>query len=432
MKIKFTNQKANKYFDFTASGLCVDSIENEMKLFSSQYANTHSKDAMLSSYMNDCWDSARKSLFQLLEISSLDFEIIPAGFGSTAAIKKFQELIGIYVPPKTKKRCTIDVHDKPVVLVGPYEHHSNDISYRESIAEVQRLILNEKGDICLLDLEEKLKQNKNREIYVCVSAASNVTGIITDVEAVSKLARKYKAFICLDAATSSPYMNIPCSFYDVMFLSPHKAIGGPGSTGLLIIRKSLVDLSIPPTFAGGGTVCYVNSEEHYYEGDLHVREIAGTPGILQFIKTAKAYKLRNEFGLDNIKKIKKELHAYFVEELSKFPEVTIYGNMKTENIGICSFNVEGFSPYDLCGELSFTYNLETRAGCSCAGPYGHILLGLPNDPNISPDVGWLRVTIHYTHTKNDVDFLLTAIKEIIINNHQTKYGLLTLEKKQNE
>lgn len=428
MKIKFTNQHANKYFDFTASGLCVENVDAEMSLISTKYANTHSRDASLSSYMNDCWDSARKSLFQTLDISSLEFEIIPTGFGSTAAIKKFQELIGIYVPPKVKKRCNLSIIDKPVVLIGPYEHHSNDISYRESIAEVQRLILNEEGNICLIDLEEKLYQNEHRETFVCISAASNVTGIITDIAKISELARKYKAFVCVDAATSSPYMNIPCSFYDAMFLSPHKAIGGPGSTGLLVIRKSLVDLSLPPTFGGGGTVCYVNSEEHYYEGDLHVREIAGTPGILQFIRAAKAYKLRNDFGLDKIKSIKKNLHHYFVEELLKIKGVTIYGNMETENIGICSFNIDGFSPYDLCSELSSKYQIETRAGCSCAGPYGHILLGLPNDPNISPDVGWLRVSIHFTHNKTDLDYLLTALKEIVNKTLETKYGLLSIEK----
>jgi selenocysteine lyase/cysteine desulfurase len=413
VKIKFINPNANKYFDYTASGLCVESIEAEMKQISAHYANTHSKDATLSNYMNEHWTTSRNALFKLLEINPFDFEIIPAGYGSTAAIKKFQELIGIYLPPRTKRRCEIKVIDKPVVLVGPYEHHSNDVSYRESIADIIRLNLNDTGTLCLLDLEKKLQENKNREIYICLSVASNVTGIITDVQAVSVIARKYNAVLCLDAATSSPYINIPSSFYDVMFMSPHKCIGGPGSVGLLVIRKSLVDTTLPPTFAGGGTVCYVNSEEHYYDDDLHIRENAGTPGILQFIKTAKAYKLRNDFGLDKIKNIKKELHRYFVSEVSTFPNVTVYGNMDVPNIGICSLNVKGFTPEELCEKLSTQYQLETRAGCSCAGPYGHILLGLPNDPNSRPDMGWLRISIHYTHTKDDVDYLLNALKEII-------------------
>lgn len=430
MNLKFLNSKPNRYFDFTASGLCVESIENEIKQLSSKYANTHSKDASLSSFMNECWDSARKSLFQSLDVNPYEFEILSTGFGSTAAIKKFQELIGIYMPPRTKKRCNINIIDKPVILVGPYEHHSNDVSFRETIAEVQRLKLNSEGILCLIDLEEKLIYNEHRETYVCISAASNVTGIITDIESVSKLARRYNAFVCVDAATSSPYFNIAAHLYDAMFLSPHKAIGGPGSTGLLVIRRTLVDMSLPPTFGGGGTVCYVNSEQHFYEGDLHIRETAGTPGILQFIRASKAYKLRNDFGLEKIKKIKNELHKYFVGQLLNIPEITIYGNLDVENIGICSFNIHGLSPYVVCNTLSSDFELETRAGCSCAGPYGHILLGLDNDPLTRPDdVGWLRVSIHFTHTKDDIDYLIHAIKEIIRKNpQQIQYGLKHLTK----
>lgn len=413
MHIKFVNPKADKYFDYTASGLCVESIENEMLLLSMNYANTHSKEAGLSNHMNDLWYSARNSLFETLEINPMEFEIIPTGTGATAAIKKFQELIGIYLPPKTHKRCNIEIINKPLILIGPYEHHSNDISYRESIADTVRLKLNEYGEICLKDLENKLEMHKDKEIYVCVAVASNVTGIITDYVSISLLAKQYGAKLCLDAATSSPYMNVSSNFYDAMFLSPHKAIGGPGTTGLLIIKKDLVDVNLSPTFAGGGTVTYVNSETQYYDTNIHNRENAGTPSILQFIKTAKTYKLRNDFGLGNIKKIKKELYQYFISELSTLPDVTIYGNQNLENIGICSFNIEGFSPYKLCHELSYKYNIETRAGCSCAGPYGHELLGLDNDFNNKNDVGWLRVSIHFTHNKYNIDYLIDSLKQII-------------------
>ncbi len=413
MNIKFINPNANKYFDYTASGLCVESVEDEMRKISSKYANTHSKVASLSIYMNDMWEFSKKSLFSTLEIDPYEFEIIPTGYGSTAAIKKFQELIGVYIPPKTSKRCKVVVNDIPIVLIGPYEHHSNDISYRESIAETQRIGLDDDGNISIKDLILKLQMNQGREIYVCVAVASNVTGIISDYETISKICRKYGAYLCLDAATSSPYMNVPSYLFDAMFISPHKAIGGPGTVGLLVVRKSLIDASLPPTFAGGGTVTYVNDQEQYYDTDIHNRELAGTPGILQFIKTAKVYELRNNYGLDRIKNEKKQLHRYFLNGLKKIKGVVIYGNQETDNIGICSFNIAGHSPYELCEKLSSQYALETRAGCSCAGPYGHILLGLPNDKNISSDVGWLRVSIHFTHTKKDIDYLLNSIKLII-------------------
>lgn len=414
MPIKFINPNASKYFDFTASGLCVDSIESEMWHISTNYANTHSKEATLSNYMSVHWKSSLDSLFRSLEVNPQQFEILPAGNGATGAIKKFQELIGIYLPPKTSRRCTIDVTDKPLIMIGPYEHHSNDLSYRESIADTCRLKLNDVGELCLIDLEQQLINNADREIYVCVSAASNVTGILTDVENLSLICRKYNAYVCLDAATSSPYMNIPHSFYDVMFLSPHKAIGGPGSVGLLVIRKDLLDMNVPPTFAGGGTVCYVNSETQQYLMDYHERENAGTPGILQFIRAAKAYKLRNSFGLTKIKSIKSELFNYFMDGLKQIHNITIYGDMTVDNIGICSFNIKGNSPFDLCKRLSTEYQIETRAGCSCAGPYGHILLDIPNDPTMdATELGWLRISIHYTHTKEDIDYLLLGISASI-------------------
>lgn len=413
MIIKFLNPNHQHYFDYTASGLAVESIENEMKLIKTNYANTHSKDAKLSNTMNNLWDSSRLSLFQLLDINPREFEIIPVGTGATAAIKKFQELIGIYIPPKTRKRMKIETIDKPLILIGPYEHHSNDVSYRESIADTIRFGLNCDGGVCLDDLENKLKENFGREIYICIAVASNVTGIITDYMQVSNLARKYNAFLCLDAATSSPYMNVSSNFYDAMFLSPHKLLGGPGTCGLLVIRKSLVDSSLSPTFAGGGTVTYVNSESQYYDSDIHNRENAGTPGILQFIKTAKAYKLRNDFGLENIKQTKKALFRYFISRLEMINDITIYGNLSMENIGLCSFNIKGLSPYIVCQELSYVYGIETRAGCSCAGPYGHELLGLDNNPDNKIDVGWLRVSIHYTHTKENIDYLIDSLEGVI-------------------
>ncbi len=405
-KNKFT------YFDFTASGLAYRQIENRIHDVLETYANTHSKEASNADLTSNYYEEARKNLAKSFNLND-EFAILPAGYGTTAAIKKFQELMGIYIPPATLKRFGITVAKKklPLIIVGPYEHHSNEVSYREALCEVKRVKLTNDGLVDLVQLKEILQENKNREIIGCFCITSNVSGIITPYEEISKLLRKYKAKVLFDAAASSPYMNVPCELYDALVTSPHKLLGGPGSCGLLIMKKSLIDTSIAPSFAGGGTVEYVNKNLHYYQKDIEIREDAGTPPILQFIQASLAYQLRNEIGFDFIKNRKNELKEYFISELKKIPNCEIYGNHEVQNIGIVSFNIKGLSPYDLCSNLSSNNSFQTRAGCSCAGPYGHDLLGI-QQLDMTNRPGWLRVSIHFSHTKEDIDTLLESLKRI--------------------
>ena len=414
--IKYNTIGKNKkeYFDYTASGLAFRQIENRIHDVLETYANTHSKEASNADKTTNYYELARSSLASNLELTE-DFAILPSGCGTTAAIKHFQELLGLYIPPATKKRFgfKIDIKTAPLVIVGPYEHHSNEVSFREALCEIQRIDLDKQGLVDLNHLKEVLEKNKHREIIASFCIASNVTGIITPYEEISKMLRSYNAIVCFDAAASSPYINIPCHLYDAMFMSPHKLLGGPASCGLLIIRKSLVDTTIPPSFAGGGTVLYVNKTSQTYQKDLEAREEAGTPPILQFIRASLAYQLRNEIGFEFIKKQKDELKEYFINELKKIPNCEIYGNQEAPNIGIVSFNIKGLSPYDLCNRLSTEASFQTRAGCSCAGPYGHDLLGIEKlDMTNRP--GWVRVSIHFSQTKEEIKNLIERIKKIAI------------------
>ncbi len=403
----------NLYFDYTASGLAYEPIEARIKEVLQTYANIHSKEASMANTTNSYFEEARENLKKIFELNN-EFTILPNGCGATAAIKHFQELLGIYIPPATKKRYNISVDKSklPLVIIGPYEHHSNDVSFREALCETIRIGLDKHGLVDLNHLKEVLEENKHREIIGSFCIASNVTGIISDYKSISKLLRKYKAIVCFDAAASSPYMNIPCKYYDTLFVSPHKLLGGPGSCGLLIIKKSLIDSSISPTFAGGGTVLYVNKNTQEYDSEIENRENAGTPGILQFIRASLAYQLRNEVGFSYIKNKKNKLTKYLIEELKQIKDIIIYGNLEADNIGIVSFNKKNLSPYDLCAKLSNIFGIQTRAGCSCAGPYGHDLLGIEKiDLNNKP--GWVRVSVHYTMEKEDIDNLLQAIKDSI-------------------
>ncbi len=403
-----------EYFDYTASGLAFRQIENRIRDVLETYANTHSKESSNADITHQYYKEAIASLKQSLELSK-DFAIIPTGCGSTAAIKKFQELLGLYIPPATKKRYYIDIPKEkmPLVIVGPYEHHSNEVSYREAFCEIKRVSLKEDGLINVEELEEILKKNKKREIIGSFCIASNVTGIITFYKEISKILRKHGAKVCFDAAASSPYMNVDCNYYDALYISPHKLLGGPGSCGILVIKEDLVDLELSPTFAGGGTVSYVNSQIQEYEKDVSTRETAGTPGILQLIRAALAYKLRNEIGFNFILKQKEMLLNHFLNELKKIPNITIYGNKVSKNIGIVSFNIADINPYDICNRLSKNRGIQTRAGCSCAGPYGHDLLGLEQKHEMQEKPGWLRISIHYSQTIEDIDNLVKALKESI-------------------
>lgn len=413
--IRYNTIGKNKkeYFDYTASGLAFRQIENRIRDVLETYANTHSKESSNADTTSSYYEIARKNLAKNFELTD-EFTILPSGCGATASIKHFQELLGLYIPPATRARYNIQVDKSklPLVVVGPYEHHSNEVSFREALCEVKRVKLTKEGLIDLDDLKNILEKNKNREIIGSFCIASNVTGIITPYEKISKLLRQYNAIICFDAAASSPYMNIDCNLYDALFMSPHKLLGGPGSCGLLVIKKSLINTEISPTFAGGGTVQYVNKDEQVYEKDIPLREDAGTPGILQLIRASLAYQLRNELGFDFIKNQKETLVKYFITELNKIENIVIYGNLEAGNIGIISFNKKDLSPYELCQKLSNGFGIQTRAGCSCAGPYGHDLLGIKKiDMNNKP--GWVRVTIHYSSTIEDIDKLLDTIKKSI-------------------
>ncbi len=402
------------YFDYTASGLAYKAVESRMAEVLRTYANTHSKEASMAAKTDLLYKEARRHLKSSLKLEP-DFAILPSGCGATAAIKRFQEILGIYIPPATRKRFNIQScsESRPLVIVGPYEHHSNEVSYREALCDIARIGINDEGIVDLEELENVLKKNRDREKIGAFCIASNVTGIITPYEKISTLLRKYGAIVCFDGAASSPYMNIPSSFYDVMFLSPHKLLGGPGSCGLLAIRKSLIDDSIAPSFAGGGTVEYVDRTSHHFINEKESREDAGTSPILQLIRAALAYQLRNEIGFTWIKKEKNKLLKYLMEGLLKIPGCTVYGNMSEDNIGIVSFNIEGVDPYTLCSKISSKNGLQTRAGCSCAGPYGHDLLGLEDEHNLDEKPGWLRISIHFSQEISDIDYLLSALNKSI-------------------
>ncbi|AQW86004.1 aminotransferase [Campylobacter pinnipediorum subsp. caledonicus] len=405
------------YFDYTASGLAYKDIEDKISNVLLTYANTHSDSSLNAIITQTLYEKSRSELKNSLQLDD-SFYLLPCGFGSTSAIKKFQELLGLYIPPKTKARYNIkQPSNAPLVIVGPYEHHSNEVSFREALCDTARVRLGEKGEIDLVHLEQILKLNKNREIIASFSVCSNVTGIITDYKKIYNLVKKYNGIVALDAASFSAYKNVDCNYFDALFLSPHKLLGGVESCGLLAIKKELCDLN-EPTFAGGGTVSYVSRTSHIYDKNIEQLEQAGTPPILELIRANLAYKLRDEIG-KAICENENELCEYFEKRIQEIENLQLYTPLNLTKLPIFSFNIKGISPYDLAAILSKDFGIQTRAGCACAGPYGHELLKMRDNQKLEEKPGWLRVSLHYTHTFDDIDYFIDSLQKSIKKYHTT-------------
>ena len=407
-------KKGVRYFDYTASGLAYAPIERKIAKYLKTYANTHSESASNALKTQKRYEKARQSLKDALGLDER-FYLISAGCGATGAIKKFEEIMGLYLPPMSANRLgdeSLKGANLPLVIVSPYEHHSNEVSLREGLCEVVRIPLSKSGEINFGRLDQLLKINSKREIIGSFSAASNVTGIISDYKKIYVMMKRYGATVAFDAASLSPHDNLDADYFDALFLSPHKLLGGVGSCGLLAIRKELVK-SDKPTFAAGGTVSYVSRSSHFFAPSVEHTEEGGTQHVMGLIRAALAYRLRNEVGLDVIKSREDELTKLFCEGLDKIPEVVSYCPRAVPRLPIFAFNVKGVSPYDFAEALSRDYGVQTRAGCACAGPYGHDLLGLKDDQKFDQKPGWVRVSLHYSHTPKDVAYLLKAVKKTI-------------------
>ncbi|GAU78949.1 aminotransferase class V-fold PLP-dependent enzyme [Fusibacter sp. 3D3] len=426
------------YADYTASGRTVQFIEKYLLALQESYANSHTEDSYTGKAMTTYIHQAEKRIKALLNATD-DHYVMPVGTGSTGAIQKLCEILGLYVPPTLNHflKGPLEDHLKqvPVVFIGPYEHHSNDLIWRESIAEVVHIALNAQGGIDLDDLKDKLArpQYENRLKIGSFSAASNVSGVRSPLYEIADILHANAALACFDFAASGPYVAIDMnhdatSYFDAIYLSPHKFLGGPGSSGLLVIHKKIYDCSTSPTIAGGGTVDYVSSFGYDFTADPEAREKAGTPGILQILKTCLALELKDEIGIEKIETIERQYIAIVMGHLSENSNIEILGPLDpNKRISILSFNIKyngGYLHHRFVARLlNDLFGIQSRAGCACAGPYGHALLGIDKDTSEnyrnfirmgthSLKPGWVRVNFHYAMSSEQVKFIIDAINFI--------------------
>ncbi|MDD8026446.1 MAG: aminotransferase class V-fold PLP-dependent enzyme [Acidobacteriota bacterium] len=426
------------YADYTASGRGLASIEARILDILASYANTHTEDDYSGRRMTRLYHAALDLIRRLVNAGPQG-KVLPAGSGSTAALKKLLEILGVYVAPVFRERIEADGplaarldEDKPIVFIGPYEHHTNELMWREAFAEVVVVGLDAGGRMDLRDLERKLRapRREGRLRYGSFSAGSNITGLRTPVYEVARLCHENGCPVFFDFAATAPYVEIDmnrdrASYFDAVFFSPHKFLGGPGSSGVLVINEKLYRTDLPPTTAGGGTVVYVGPSGHDFSDDIETRESAGTPPILQTIRAALAMDLKDKIGVDVIARVEAARRARFVAAVAGQPGIEWIGRADDpEATPILSFNIRHgdriLHPKLVARLLNDLFGIQSRAGCSCAGPYGHLLLDINHERSVryrqaiqcgyqGIKPGWVRINIHYVFGEDDVDFLAQAL-----------------------
>jgi selenocysteine lyase/cysteine desulfurase len=429
------------YADHIASGRALASVEDALRAtVLPLYANTHTEDSATGATTTHLVHDAAEYIKACLGADD-DYKLLFPGTGATGALKRLQEILGVSVSGQWRDTLleSLDPSERLVVFVGPYEHHSNELSWRESLAETVTVPLDVHGLIDLEVLERLLSDPRyvGRVKVGSFSAASNVTGLLTDVRAVARLLHRHGALAVFDYAASAPYVKIDVGpsqdgatdWLDAIVLSPHKFLGGPGSPGLLLFHKSLYRLSSPTT-AGGGTVSYVSHTRHRYYEDIEVREDAGTPAIVQKVRAALAFRVKEQVGIDVIEERERDLIARALPRLAAIEGVRLLGNVDAPRLAVASFLVESggkqLHAKFVVRLLSDLFGIQGRAGCSCAGPYGHALLNIDEETSscfleaveagyegVKP--GWTRLSFHYLIDDDEMGFLIDAVAFVARN-----------------
>jgi selenocysteine lyase/cysteine desulfurase len=426
------------YADYTASGRSLDFIEHlVLTQVLPRYANTHTESSGTGLQTTRLREDARAIVHRSVH-GDVSTCVIFAGSGSTGAIDRLIGILGLRLPSALDDRyhlsAHIPAHERPVVMVGPFEHHSNELPWRESIADVVRIPEDADGHLDQRVLEDVLTAYADRPLRIgSFSAASNVTGILSDTAGISALLHRHGALAFWDFAAAGPYVDIdmqappgadPLAYKDAVFLSPHKFVGGPGTPGVLVVRRELLTNRVPDV-VGGGTVAYVNPSEHRYLDDPVHREEAGTPAIIESIRAGLVFALKQQVGTDVIAAHERDYVRRAIAAWRQEPSIEVLGNTEAERLSIVSFvvrrpNGRYLHHNAVVALLNDLFGIQARGGCSCAGPYGHRLLGIDVERSHGYDrqiaegcegikPGWVRVNVNYFVDEQVFAFVVAAV-----------------------
>ncbi len=418
------------YADWTASGRLYAPIEEKMhKVFGPFVGNTHTETNITGTMMTQAYYHAHEVIKHHVNAGPKD-ALLNVGFGMTAALVKFQRMLGLKYPDQLNQFITIPSDKKPVVFITHMEHHSNHTSWYETIADVCVIPPTQEGLVNTDSLRESLEQYKNRPLKIgSFTGCSNVTGIQTSYHELAKIMHEHGGICFIDFAASAPYVNInmhpadPLERLDAIFFSPHKFLGGPGSSGVMVFDSELYHLKSPDQ-PGGGTILWTNPWGTYrYKPDIEEREDGGTPGFLQAVRSALAVELKEQMGVKQMLKREKEIVPVPLKEMRTISGLHILADNIAHRLGIISFFFENIH-YNLAVKiLNDRFGIQVRGGCDCAGTYGHYLLHV--DPQHSNEItnridhgdfstkpGWIRLSIHPTTTDDEVANILDALRSL--------------------
>ncbi len=426
------------YADYTASGRSLSFIEDYIRdVVMPLYANTHTESSGTGLQTSRFREDAREIIRQCMNASD-EHAVLFVGSGCTGAIDRMITVLGLVIPRALDDRYhltdVIPHSERPVVFIGPFEHHSNELPWRESIADVVKIGEDRDGHIDQTHLERELIRYQERPLLIgSFSAASNVTGILSDTRGIASLLHKYGALSFWDFAAAAPYVAVdmspedePDAYKDAVFISAHKLIGGPGTPGLLVARKELFRNAVPG-IPGGGTVSFVRPDSHEYLADIEHREEGGTPAIIESIRAGLVFQLKEAVGSDRIRKLEEGFIDKAIVSWQQNPNIEILGNPDADRLSIVSFVVKHEGQYlhhnFVVSLLNDLFGIQSRGGCSCAGPYGHALLGIDDEhsSDIADEVllgcegikpGWIRVNLNYFISDAVFDFIVEAVNVV--------------------
>ena len=422
------------YADWTASGRLYSKIEDKLRdEIYPLIANTHTDTNHTGMTTTYAYHRAQQIIKNHVKAGKDDV-LISSNSGMTGIVNKFQRILGLKLHETFRDKVEISEVDRPVIFVTHMEHHSNQTSWYETLAEVVVVPPDHRGLVDLQLFRDTVRKYADRKIRIAaVTSCSNVTGIITPYMDIAQLMHEEGGMCFVDFAASAPYIDIDMHeddaagrYLDALYFSPHKFLGGPGSSGILIFNKSLYHNTVPDN-PGGGTVDWTNPWGQYkYVDDIEAREDGGTPSFIQTMRAAMCCRLKEEMGVANIRAREEEILDIIWRRLKGLPNLHILAGEHKERLGIISFYIDDLH-YNLGVKmLNDRFGIQTRGGCSCAGTYGHYLLHvspeqsreiteLINSGDCSTKPGWIRLSIHPTHTDAEVAYICDAIMELSNN-----------------
>lgn len=419
------------YADWAASGRLYKPIETRIAHeFGPFSANTHSHSNVSGRTMTLAYEEAKRIIKEHVHAGEHDI-LLFAGTGMTGAVNKLQRLMGLKVPDRFRSLLRLPDEHRPIIFVTHMEHHSNHISWAETIGDVVCIPPGPDGDVDPNGLERLLHEFRHRRIKIgAFTACSNVTGFETPYYELARKMHRHGGVCFVDFSASAPYVDIdmhpgpPEARLDGILFSGHKFLGGPGTNGILVMDGRLCASGVPDQ-PGGGTVTWTNPwGEFSYHEDAETREDGGTPGVMQAIRTALCLRLKEDMGTARIRERESEMTSRLLGGLQKVPGVRILGGTRRERLGIVSFTADSVHYNLMVKLLNDRFGIQARGGCSCAGTYGHYLLGIDHPTsgniasliasgNLSTKPGWVRISLHPTMTDREVDYIASAVEAAV-------------------